>query len=135
MEVVLDSNSKGRSDVKDMIQNSKSIDKPKSTKKIEVNNIVEYFKQLEDRKKDTVQDVLDSLIVNIETVDVKDGECIDKFIDDNSKYVKDNWNILSKQIPKFDDKLLMYLNLKMNLASSPVKKKALEVVIDIEKNK
>ena len=95
----------------------------------------EYFKQLEDRKKDAIQDVLDSLIVNIETVDVKDGECIDKFIDDNSKYVKDNWDILSKQIPKFDDKLLMYLNLKMNLASSPVKKKAFEVVIDIEKNK
>ena len=135
MNVVLDSNCKVRSDVKDMIQNSKSIVKPKSTKKIEVNNIVEYFKQLEDRKKDAVQDVLDSLIVNIETVDVKDGECIDKFIDDNSKYVKDNWDILSKQIPKFDDKLLMYLNLKMNLASSPVKKKAFEVVIDIEKNK
>ena len=135
MDVVLDSNCKVRSDVKDMIQNSKSIVKPKSTKKIEVNNIVEYFKQLEDRKKDAVQDVLDSLIVNIETVDVKDGECIDKFIDDNSKYVKDNWDILSKQIPKFDDKLLMYLNLKMNLASSPVKKKAFEVVIDIEKNK
>lgn len=135
MDVVLDSNCKVRSDVKDMIQNSKSIVKPKSTKKIEVNNIVEYFKQLEDRKKDTVQDVLDSLIVNIETVDVKDGECIDKFINDNSKYVKDNWNILSKQIPKFDDKLLMYLNLKMNLATSPVKKKAFEVVIDIEKNK
>ena len=135
MDVVLDSNCKVRSDVKDMIQNSKSIVKPKSTKKIEVNNIVEYFKQLEDRKKDAVQDVLDSLIVNIETVDVKDGECIDKFIDDNSKYVKDNWNMLSKQIPKFDDKLLMYLNLKMNLATSPVKKKAFEVVIDIEKNK
>ena len=135
MDVVLDSNCKVRSDVKDMIQNSKSIVKPKSTKKIEVNNIVEYFKQLEDRKKDAVQDVLDSLIVNIETVDVKDGECIDKFIDDNSKYVKDNWDILSKQIPKFDDKLLMYLNLKMNLATSPVKKKAFEVVIDIEKNK
>ena len=135
IDVVLDSNCKVRSDVKDMIQNSKSIGKPKSTKKIEVNNIVEYFKQLEDRKKDAVQDVLDSLIVNIETVDVKDGECIDKFIDDNSKYVKDNWDILSKQIPKFDDKLLMYLNLKMNLASSPVKKKAFEVVIDIEKNK
>lgn len=135
MDVVLDSNCKVRSDVKDMIQNSKSIVKPKSTKKIEVNNIVEYFKQLEDRKKDAVQDVLDSLIVNIETVDVKDGECIDKFIDDNSKYVKDNWDILSKQIPKFDDKLLMYLNLKMNLAASPVKKKAFEVVIDIEKNK
>ena len=135
MDVVLDSNCKVRSDVKDMIQNSKSIIKPKSTKKIEVNNIVEYFKQLEDRKKDAVQDVLDSLIVNIETVDVKDGECIDKFIDDNSKYVKDNWNMLSKQIPKFDDKLLMYLNLKMNLATSPVKKKAFEVVIDIEKNK
>ena len=135
MDVVLDSNCKVRSDVKDMIQNSKSIVKPKSTKKIEVNNIVEYFKQLEDRKKDAVQDVLDSFIVNIETVDVKDGECIDKFIDDNSKYVKDNWDILSKQIPKFDDKLLMYLNLKMNLATSPVKKKAFEVVIDIEKNK
>ena len=135
MDVVLDSNCKVRSDVKDMIQNSKSIVKPKSTKKIEVNNIVEYFKQLEDRKKDAVQDVLDSLIVNIETVDVKDGECIDKFIDDNSKYVKDNWSMLSKQIPKFDDKLLMYLNLKMNLATSPVKKKAFEVVIDIEKNK
>ena len=135
MDVVLDSNCKVRSDVKDIIQNSKSIVKPKSTKKIEVNNIVEYFKQLEDRKKDAVQDVLDSLIVNIETVDVKDGECIDKFIDDNSKYVKDNWNMLSKQIPKFDDKLLMYLNLKMNLATSPVKKKAFEVVIDIEKNK
>ena len=135
MDVVLDSNCKVRSDVKDMIQNSKSIVKPKSTKKIEVNNIAEYFKQLEDRKKDAVQDVLDSLIVNIETVDVKDGECIDKFIDDNSKYVKDNWDILSKQIPKFDDKLLMYLNLKMNLATSPVKKKAFEVVIDIEKNK
>ena len=135
MNVVLDSNCKVRSDVKDMIQNSKSIVKPKSTKKIEVNNIVEYFKQLEDRKKDAVQDVLDSLIVNIETVDVKDGECIDKFIDNNSKYVKDNWDILSKQIPKFDDKLLMYLNLKMNLATSPVKKKAFEVVIDIEKNK
>ena len=135
MDVVLDSNCKVRSDVKDMIQNSKSIVKPKSTKKIEVNNIVEYFKQLEDRKKDAVQDVLDSLIVNIETVDVKDGECIDKFISDNSKYVKDNWNMLSKQIPKFDDKLLMYLNLKMNLATSPVKKKAFEVVIDIEKNK
>ena len=135
MDVVLDSNCKVRSDVKDMIQNSKSIVKPKSTKKIEVNNIVEYFKQLEDRKKDAVQDVLDSLIVNIETVDVKDGECIDKFIDDNSKYVKDNWDMLSKQIPKFDDKLLMYLNLKMNLATSPVKKKAFEVVIDIEKNK
>ena len=135
MDVILDSNCKVRSDVKDMIQNSKSIVKPKSTKKIEVNNIVEYFKQLEDRKKDAVQDVLDSLIVNIETVDVKDGECIDKFIDDNSKYVKDNWDILSKQIPKFDDKLLMYLNLKMNLATSPVKKKAFEVVIDIEKNK
>ena len=135
MDVVLDSNCKVRSDVKDMIQNSKSIVKPKSTKKIEVNNIVEYFKQLEDRKKDAVQDVLDSLIVNIETVDVKDGECINKFIDDNSKYVKDNWNMLSKQIPKFDDKLLMYLNLKMNLATSPVKKKAFEVVIDIEKNK
>ena len=29
----------------------------------------------------------------------------------------------------------MYLNLKMNLATSPVKKKAFEVVIDIEKNK
>ena len=86
-------------------------------------------------KKDAVQDVLDSLIVNIETVDVKDGECIDKFIDYNSKYVKDNWDILSKQIPKFDDKLLMYLNLKMNLATSPKKKKAFEVVIDIEKNK
>ena len=135
MDVVLDSNCKVRSDVKDMIQNSKSIVKPKSTKKIEVNNIVEYFKQLEDRKKDAVQDVLDSLIVNIETVDVKDGECIDKFINDNSKYVKDNWSMLSKQIPKFDDKLLMYLNLKMNLATSPVKKKAFEVVIDIEKNK
>ena len=135
MDVVLDSNCKVRSDVKDMIQNSKSIVKPKSTKKIEVNNIAEYFKQLEDRKKDAVQDVLDSLIVNIETVDVKDGECIDKFIDDNSKYVKDNWDMLSKQIPKFDDKLLMYLNLKMNLATSPVKKKAFEVVIDIEKNK
>ena len=135
MDVILDSNCKVRSDVKDMIQNSKSIVKPKSTKKIEVNNIVEYFKQLEDRKKDAVQDVLDSLIVNIETVDVKDGECIDKFINDNSKYVKDNWNMLSKQIPKFDDKLLMYLNLKMNLATSPVKKKAFEVVIDIEKNK
>ena len=135
MDVVLDSNCKVRSDVKDMIQNSKSIVKPKSTKKIEVDNIVEYFKQLEDRKKDAVQDVLDSLIVNIETVDVKDGECIDKFINDNSKYVKDNWDILSKQIPKFDDKLLMYLNLKMNLATSPVKKKAFEVVIDIEKNK
>ena len=135
MDVVLDSNCKVRSDVKDMIQNSKSTIKPKSTKKIEVNNIVEYFKQLEDRKKDAVQDVLDSLIVNIETVDVKDGECIDKFIDDNSKYVKDNWSMLSKQIPKFDDKLLMYLNLKMNLATSPVKKKAFEVVIDIEKNK
>ena len=135
MDVVLDSNCKVRSDVKDMIQNSKSIVKPKSTKKIEVNNIVEYFKQLEDRKKDAVQDVLDSLIVNIETVDVKDGECIDKFISDNSKYVKDNWDMLSKQIPKFDDKLLMYLNLKMNLATSPVKKKAFEVVIDIEKNK
>ena len=135
MDVILDSNCKVRSDVKDMIQNSKSIVKPKSTKKIEVNNIVEYFKQLEDRKKDSVQDVLDSLIVNIETVDVKDGECIDKFISDNSKYVKDNWDILSKQIPKFDDKLLMYLNLKMNLATSPVKKKAFEVVIDIEKNK
>ena len=135
MDVVLDSNCKVRSDIKDMIQNSKSIVKPKSTKKIEVNNIVEYFKQLEDRKKDAVQDVLDSLIVNIETVDVKDGECIDKFIDDNSKYVKDNWDMLSKQIPKFDDKLLMYLNLKMNLATSPVKKKAFEVVIDIEKNK
>lgn len=135
MDVILDSNCKVRSDVKDMIQNSKSIVKPKSTKKIEVNNIVEYFKQLEDRKKDAVQDVLDSLIVNIETVDVKDGECIDKFINDNSKYVKDNWDILSKQIPKFDDKLLMYLNLKMNLATSPVKKKAFEVVIDIEKNK
>ena len=135
MDVVLDSNCKVRSDVKDMIQNSKSIVKPKSTKKLEVNNIVEYFKQLEDRKKDAVQDVLDSFIVNIETVDVKDGECIDKFIDDNSKYVKDNWDILSKQIPKFDDKLLMYLNLKMNLATSPVKKKAFEVVIDIEKNK
>lgn len=135
MDVVLDSNCKVRSDVKDMIQNSKSIVKPKSTKKIEVNNIVEYFKQFEDRKKDAVQDVLDSLIVNIETVDIKDGECIDKFIDDNSKYVKDNWDILSKQIPKFDDKLLMYLNLKMNLATSPVKKKAFEVVIDIEKNK
>ena len=135
MDVILDSNCKVRSDVKDMIQNSKSTVKPKSTKKIEVNNIVEYFKQLEDRKKDAVQDVLDSLIVNIETVDVKDGECIDKFISDNSKYVKDNWDILSKQIPKFDDKLLMYLNLKMNLATSPVKKKAFEVVIDIEKNK
>ena len=135
MDVVLDSNCKVRSDVKDMIQNSKSIVKPKSTKKIEVNNIAEYFKQLEDRKKDAVQDVLNSLIVNIETVDVKDGECIDKFIDDNSKYVKDNWNMLSKQIPKFNDKLLMYLNLKMNLATSPVKKKAFEVVIDIEKNK
>ena len=135
MDVVLDSNCKVRSDIKDMIQNSKSTVKPKSTKKIEVNNIVEYFKQLEDRKKDAVQDVLDSLIVNIETVDVKDGECIDKFISDNSKYVKDNWDILSKQIPKFDDKLLMYLNLKMNLATSPVKKKAFEVVIDIEKNK
>ena len=38
MNIILDSNCKVRSDVKDMIQNSKSIVKPKSTiKKIEVN--------------------------------------------------------------------------------------------------